>query len=106
MSWGCYACLLTRAPATSWVEAVPAHPTKYRLDPRRGHSRWGWLPWRGDEMRHTGSEVGAGLQATKALCFKVPKLPATPDGGAALHPVSVSATLASRRRTHTTSWPW
>lgn len=29
---------------------------------------------------------GAGLQATKALCFKVPKLPATPDGGAALHP--------------------
>lgn len=29
---------------------------------------------------------GAGLRETKALCLKVPKLPATPDGGAALHP--------------------
>lgn len=58
-SWGCCACLLTRAPATSWVEAVPTRPTKYCLDPRRGHSRWGWLPWWGDEMRRTGSEVGS-----------------------------------------------
>lgn len=58
-SWGCCACLLTRAPGTSWVEAVPTRPTKYCLDPRRGHSRWGRLPWRGDEMRRTGSEVGS-----------------------------------------------
>lgn len=29
---------------------------------------------------------GAGLRATKALCLKVPKLPATTDSGAALQP--------------------
>ena len=55
MNWGYRASLLTCTPTTSWVEAVPTRPTKCHL----GHSRWGWLPWRGDEVRCTGSEVGS-----------------------------------------------